>query len=153
MANIADKVDGYFIELEWPFERLDEGLWRTAYPGDLQVHHIFVSTDDPQWLSLRSKVADAPPAAAQPLLYAHLLRLNALVPMTKFGISPTGEVFAYADFPTADLDFSEFRTAVRNLVNHVDACDNEILRIVQEPQMGSSIVKGPLGAASALGQS
>lgn len=152
MSSIAEKVDGYFIELEWPFERIDEGLWRTAYPGDMQVHEIFVSTDDPQWLSLRSKVAEAPPAAAQSLLYAHLLRLNALIPMTKFGVSPAGEVFAYADFPTADLDFSEFRTAVRNLVNHVDACDNEILRIIQAPQEGSSIVKGFMGANHPLGQ-
>lgn len=153
MASIAEKVDGYFIELEWPFERLDDGLWRTAYPGDMQIHQVFVSTDDPQWLSLRTMVAEAPPSAAQNLLYAHLLRLNALIPMTKFGISPTGEVYAYADLPTADLDFSEFRTAVRSLVNHVDACDNEILRIIAEPTQGSSIVKAGINLASALGQS
>ena len=44
MSAIGEKIDRYFIELEWPFERVDATLWHTAFPGDIQVHDV-LSTD------------------------------------------------------------------------------------------------------------
>lgn len=133
MSATADKIDRYFIELEWPFERVDDTLWHTAFPGDMQVHEIFVSADEPDWLSFRSPVAKAPKGECAGKLHEHLLRLNALIPLTKFCIMENGDVFALIDLPCHELDFSEFRTAVMTLVNHVDAYDNEILKVCEDP--------------------
>lgn len=140
MASIADQIDRYFIELEWPFERFDETLWHTAFPGDMQVHDVFVSADETEWLSLRSPVCKAPPAERRGELFEHLLRLNSLIPMTKFCLVESGDVYAMVDVPTHDLSFSEFRTAVMSLVNHVDAYDNEIFKICEDAAHGSSLV-------------
>lgn len=129
MPDLKNRIDEYFISLEWPFEALDQGLWRTAFPGDIQVHDVFVSTDEPGWVSFRTPVAPPAPAAARPALFEHLLRLNALIPLTKFCVMDDGRVFAMIDLPAEDLDYSEFRTAVQTLVNHADAFDNEIYKL------------------------
>ncbi|MNS58265.1 hypothetical protein D3C72_911800 [compost metagenome] len=140
MADLAQRIDSYFIEMEWPFDRVDEHLWRTAYPGDLQIHEVFISTDEPEWISFRSPVTKAPKPACAPALYEHLLRLNALIPMTKFCVMENHDIFAMIDLPTADLDFSEFRTALQNMVNHVDAYDNEILKVCEDEAHQSSLI-------------
>jgi hypothetical protein len=139
MADLANRIDSYFIEMEWPFERIDEHLWRTAFPGDIQVHEVFVSTDEPSWLSFRSPVTKAPQGKCAPKLFEHLLRLNALIPLTKFCVMENHDVFAMLDLPTEDLDFSEFRTALLTLVNHVDAYDNEIVKICADEAHVSSL--------------
>lgn len=139
MADLANRIDSFFIEMEWPFERVDENLWRTAFPGDIQVHQVFVSTDEASWISFRSPVTKAPQNACAPKLFEHLLRLNALIPLTKFCVMENHDVFAMIDLPTADLDFSEFRTALLTLVNHVDAYDNEIVQICQNESHTSSL--------------
>lgn len=146
MAAIADKIDRYFIELEWPFERVDATLWHTAFPGDLQVHEIFVSADEEDWLSFRSPVAKAPKPDCRHRLHEHLLRVNALIPLTKFCVMEAGDVFAMIDLPCHDLSFSEFRTAVMTLVNHVDAYDNEIVKLCEDPGHVSSLEKQGLAA-------
>ncbi len=141
MANsIAEKIDNYFISMEWPFDRVDENLWHTSFPGDMQVHEVFISTDEESWLCFRSPVAKAPTEARRAALYEHLLRLNSLVPLTKFGVTEFGDIYAMIDLPTADLDFSEFRTALLTLVNHVDAYDNEIFKLLEDDAHKSSLM-------------
>jgi hypothetical protein len=122
-------IDQYFIAMEWPFQALDPGLWRCEFPGDIQTHDVFVSADEPGWVSFRSPVCPPVPESKRFAVYEHLLRLNALVPLTKFCVLDDGRVFAMIDLPVADLDFSEFRTAVETLVNHADAFDNEIYHL------------------------
>ncbi len=139
---IAEKIENYFIQMEWPFDRVDESLWHTSFPGDIQVHEVFLSTDEDNWLCFRSPVAHAPAPDRQAALHQHLLRLNSLVPLTKFGVTDMGDVYALIDLPTADLDFSEFRTALQTLVNHVDSYDNEIFKILQDPAHTSSLARG-----------
>ena len=139
MADIHATIDNYFIEMEWPFERIDEDLWLTAFEGDIQTHQVFVSTDEEAWVSFRTKVADGPAPECAVNLYEHLLRLNSLVPLTKFCIMENHDVFGMIDLPIADLDFSEFRTALQTLVNHVDAYDNEIHQICKVPDHKSSL--------------
>lgn len=138
--NIAEQIDNYFIAMEWPFDRVDENLWHTSFPGDMQVHEVFISNDEENWLSFRSPVAKAPTDAHKPAVYEHLLRLNSLVPLTKFGVTEYGDIYALIDLPTADLDYSEFRTALMTLVNHVDAYDNEIFKLLEDATHQSSLV-------------
>jgi hypothetical protein len=139
MSQVAQKIDNFFTQVEWPFERLDEHLWRTAFPGDKQVHELFVSFDGEDWLSFRTFVAPAPRPECALTLYTHLLRLNSLIPLTKFCVMENGDVFGLIDLPTADLDYSEFRTALLSLVHHTDAYDNEILAICERPEHTSSL--------------
>jgi hypothetical protein len=129
VPDVKALIDQYFITMEWPFEAIDEGLWRCFFQGDIQLHDVFVSADEPGWVSFRSPVCPPVPEASRFAVYEHLLRLNALVPLTKFCVLDDGQVFAMIDLPVADLDFSEFRTAVETLVNHADAFDNEIFRL------------------------
>ena len=149
MADIAQQIDSYFIEMEWPFERIDEHLWRTQFPGDIQVHDVFVSTDEESWLSFRSPVHGAPAPECAPALFEHLLRLNALIPLTKFCVMENHDIFAMIDLPTGDLDFSEFRTALLTIVNHVDAYDNEIVQLCTD-QAHKSTLSAKEPAATAL---
>lgn len=139
MSMNADRLDSFFIQMEWPFERLDDTLWRTAYQGDLQLHQVFVSLDEEHWVSLRSMVSKAPAEGCRPAVHEHLLRLNSLIPLTKFCVMENGDVFALVDLPTHDLHFTDFRTALHTLINHVDAYDNEILSLCQNPGETSSL--------------
>lgn len=138
MQQLADRIDSYFIQLEWPFERIDDTLWRTAYPGDIQVHEVFVSVDE-QWISLRSMVGPAPKDDCKHKVFEHLLRLNSLVPLTKFSIMDNGDIFGLVDLPVFDIDYSHFRTAITSLINHVDAYDNEILALCEDSAKASSL--------------
>ncbi|MDB5097749.1 MAG: hypothetical protein JWM80_2170 [Cyanobacteria bacterium RYN_339] len=138
MPTIADRIDSYFIQMEWPFERIDNTLWRTAFPGDLQIHEVFVSSDD-VWISLRSMVGRAPAAGCRAKVNELLLRLNSLIPMTKFSIMENGDIFALIDLPAFDLNYSDFRSAITNLINHVDAHDNEILALCTDEAKTSSL--------------
>lgn len=142
MPSLAEKIDSYFIQMEWPFERVDEHLWRTAHQGDIQVSQIFVSTNEEHWISFRTRVSGAPAPACAAATHEHLMRLNSLIPLTKFCTMENGDVFAMIDLPTPDLDYSEFRTALLNLVNHVDAYDAEIVAICQDPDRSSTLKKG-----------
>jgi hypothetical protein len=139
MPNIAERIDSYFIQMEWPFERVDTSLWHTAYQGDLQLHEVFVSLDEDKWVSLRSMVSKAPSKDCKNTVYEHLLRLNSLIPLTKFCIMENGDIFAMVDLPTADLHFTDFRMALQTIINHVDAYDNEILSLCKNSQESSSL--------------
>lgn len=139
MQTIIDRIESYFIQMEWPFERIDDRLWLTQYQGDIQVHRVFVSLDEP-WLSFRSLVAPVPPAANKAKVYEHLLRLNSLIPLTKFSIMENGDIFGLTDVPTHDLDFSEFHTAITTMINHLDTYDNEIIALCEDESRASSLV-------------
>ena len=141
MPTIADRIDSYLIQMEWPFERVDATLWHTAYQGDIQLHEVFISLDDERWVSLRSRVTKAPKDACRAVVFEHLLRLNSLIPLTKFCIMQNGDVFALVDLPSAGLDASAFRTALMTLINHVDAYDNEIISLCENPEEASSLAR------------
>lgn len=147
MSTTAERIDSYFIEMEWPFERVDATLWRTAYQGDLQLHQVFVSVDSAQWVSLRSMVGHAPKPECAHKVYEHLLRLNSLIPLTKFSIMENGDIFALVDLPTHDLHFTDFRVALQTLINHVDAYDNEILSLCEKPEETSSLQRSGMAAS------
>jgi hypothetical protein len=140
MASIADRIDNFFIQMEWPFERIDNHLWVTRFPGDIQVHEIFISHDEENWITFRSVVCQAPRAGCERALQEHLLRLNGLIPLTKFCQMEDGSVFAMVDLPTADLDYSEFHVALTTLANHVDAYDNEIMVLRADQDAHSSLL-------------
>lgn len=139
MATTADRIDSYFIQMEWPFERIDTTLWRTAYQGDIQLHVVFVSLDEDKWVSLRTLVGSAPRPECRGTVHEHLLRLNSLIPLTKFCTMENGDVFAMVDLPSSDLHFTDFQMAIKTLINHVDAYDNEIVSLCQNPDESSSL--------------
>lgn len=138
MSASAERIENYLIQLEWPHERLDETLWRTEFQGDLQLHEIFISADEDGCISFRSHVCPAPKPESALTVYRHLLRLNSLIPMTKFCIAASGDVFALLDLPTNDLQQSEFRAALTAIVNHVDHYDNEIIALCEDSSRRSS---------------
>ncbi|HEY9723197.1 MAG TPA: YbjN domain-containing protein [Oscillatoriaceae cyanobacterium] len=138
MSANADRIERFLINLEWPHERLDETLWRTLYQGDLQLHEIFISADEDGCVSFRSRVCGAPKAESTLTVYRHLLRLNSLIPLTKFCIAASGDVFALLDLPTQDIVQDEFRAALTAIVNHVDHYDNEIIALCEDPARRSS---------------
>ena len=140
MTSTADRIDSFFIQMEWPFERIDDHLWRTAYPGDLQIHEVFVSLDEDTWVSFRSMVGKAPKPECRHKVFEHLLRLNSLIPLSKFCIMENGDIFALIDIGARDVHFTEFRTALQTLINHVDAYDNEILSLCEKPEETSSLM-------------
>ncbi|MFT6398939.1 MAG: hypothetical protein ACJAYU_003701 [Bradymonadia bacterium] len=108
MAN-KDDVENLLIELELPFERLDDELWVVVNDAD-QGENLVVYLAD-SVLTIRVKVFDLPaePSAA---LYRRLLELNASeVVHGGFGIESNNVVLTGA-LEVENLDRNEFQALV-----------------------------------------
>jgi hypothetical protein len=108
MANKED-VERLLIELELPFERLDDELWVVVNDAD-QGENLVVYLAD-SVLTLRAKVFDLPESPSD-ALFRRLLELNASeVVHGAFGIESDSVVLVGA-LELENLDLNEFQALI-----------------------------------------
>lgn len=108
MANKED-VERLLIELELPFERLDDELWVVVNEAD-QGENLVVYLAD-SVLTLRAKVFDLPQEPSKQL-FRRLLELNATqVVHGAFGIESDNVVLVGA-LELENLDLNEFQALI-----------------------------------------
>jgi hypothetical protein len=105
-VGIKDDVENFLIELDLPFERLDDGLWVVVNEGDHNENIVLYVAE--KVLSFRVKVFDLPTEVPAGLL-RRLLELNATdVVHGAYGIEGDSVVLIGA-LELENLDLNEFQ--------------------------------------------
>lgn len=73
--DVEEKIEAFILELGFPFDNPDDGLWIIHDDID-QIENIVV-LHNPPVLTFRIKVMEAPEEDVRPALYKQLLQLNA----------------------------------------------------------------------------
>ena len=108
-----EDIEGYLIELDKPFEELDEGLWRLNNEDD----HIdsMLIMHAPPVIIFRVKLMDAPDSDERFQLYEKLLRLNATNMVAgAYGIEDDSVVIVDT-LQSENLDYNEFQASVESI--------------------------------------
>jgi len=112
----------------WPCDRITEDTWRSHIRGRTGSFPFFVRTDPDGYLTFAivpflKSPEDA--ARAEPL-YQRLLQLNQSLWMAKFSIDDDLDVLLSVEYPTGELDRSEFDDALDVLSFYADKYYDEL---------------------------
>jgi len=117
----APGVDQLLRDGGWRVDRIADDTWRTSFRGKNGRFPVYVKLTTEQItftvLPFLKSPTDQAPAAA---LYNKLLELNQALMMAKFSIDDDLDVLLSVEYPTADLDKSEFEDALDTLTYYAD---------------------------------
>lgn len=98
----------------WSCERVADGMWRSLFQGRVASFPFFVRVDPAGWVNFAIvpflKTPPEEPRAKK--LYARILQLNHTLLMAKFSIDDDLDIVLSVEYPTAELDESEFVDAL-----------------------------------------
>lgn len=107
-----EKVEGFILEIETPYEEIDDGLW-ILYESEENTTAKLVVSYSEEIIHFRMKVMDLPKDDCA--LFKTLLSLNATgITHGAFAIEE-GSVILIDSLQTENLDFNEFQASVESL--------------------------------------
>lgn len=115
----------------WPCDRITEGTWRSHFRGRTASFPFHVRIDPEGYITLaivpflRSPKNDA----EADRLYTRLLQLNQELLMAKFSIDDDLDVVLSVEYPTVELDRSEWEDALDALRYYADRHYEELRRL------------------------
>jgi len=139
MSRLTDKLilDGTTIaellnEAGWPCERINEDTWLSRLRGQDATFPFFVRVDPEGHVSFAIVPYVRSPESGEVAerLYARLLTLNHALLMAKFSIDDDLDVVLSVEYPTSQIDRSEFRDAVEALGFYADKHHAELSALV-----------------------
>ena len=116
-----ERADELLRQSGFPVHDVAPGVWKTGLRGATATFQLWVS-DEGDFVRFAIAPLIRCPRRPEhaPRLHEHLLRLNPNVRMTRFALSPEGDVELIADFPAAHLDATEFRDCLDALRYYAD---------------------------------
>jgi hypothetical protein len=133
-------IEGYFANIGWTFEKIDQGLWILKYKGGAKDYDIFVELT-PQYLVLVVPILERVREGCKEKLWYHLLRLNYMTNIVRFGLNKRDEVLLTLELPIGSISYQEFQKGVQHLCTIVDDAFPEILFLSQKIDALSSFVR------------
>ena len=120
---------------KWPCDRIAPDTWRSHFRGKRASFPFYVRIDDAGYVNFAIvpflKSPEEP--EAQHKLHTRLLELNHQLLMAKFSIDDDLDVLLSVEYPTAELDESEFTDALDVLGYYADRHYDE-LRALRGPK-------------------
>ena len=128
-------VEKYLKQLKRRFKRIDETTWLLTYRGEVNSFRLFVRLIR-SWIlfTIYPFVMSPESPEARLRLYAHLLGLNHHMNLAKFSLDEDSEVVLMVEFPTENLDYSEFKDALDILSYYSDKFYLDVLNLAQNKQ-------------------
>jgi hypothetical protein len=133
-------IEGYFNNIGWAFEKIDQGLWILKYKGGAKDYDIFVELT-PQYLVLVVPILERVREGCKEKLWYHMLRLNYMTNIVRFGLNKRDEVLLTLEIPVGTISYQEFQKGVQHLCTIVDDAFPEILFLSQKLDATSSFLK------------
>jgi len=121
-------IRGLLADAGWPCDRINDDTWRSRFKTKKAAFPFFVRVDPKGWVNfavvpfLRSPEE----VSAADALYKRLLELNHSLLMAKFSIDDDLDVVLSVEYPTGELDESEFRDALNALAFYADKHHEEL---------------------------
>jgi hypothetical protein len=116
MSLTDEALEDALTEDGWPFDRLDERTWRSAFqgPGDARFRFFLRLTDD--WLFLTIIPFATLPAdgVGERALMRRLLELNRTITLAKFALDGT-QVVLTVELPTEELTATQIHDGLNAL--------------------------------------
>ena len=135
----GETVRGLLQAGGWPCDRIGPDTWRSHFRGKRASFPFFVKVGEGDGTGEGSGFvtfaivpflkSPADPALAAPL-YKRLLELNQHVLMAKFSIDDDLDVVLSVEYPTAEIDRSEFVDALDVLGYYADRHYDELKKLV-----------------------
>lgn len=133
MADQHLRIDGDTIERllaggGWPCDRISDDTWRSHFRGKNASFPFFVRIDPGGYITFAIVpfLKSPEPDEASAKLYDRLLGLNHTLLMAKFSIDDDLDIVLSVEYPTAELDESEFCDALDVLSYYADKHYDEL---------------------------
>jgi hypothetical protein len=127
-----NKVPQYLKQAGWPCERLNDDTFRSRFVARTNSLPLYIRVDDGGFITFAivpfMKSPEERDRAEK--LYKRLLELNQDLMMAKFCIDDDLDVVLSVEYPTKDLDPSEFNDALDVLSFYADRHHAELVRLV-----------------------
>ena len=129
-------VEKYLKQLKRRFKPIDENTWLITHRGEVNSFRLFVRLI-PNWIlfTIYPFVMSPKSRDARLKLYAYLLGLNHQMNLAKFSLDEDEEVVLVVEFPTENLDYSEFKDALDILSYYSDKFYLDVLNLAQEKEL------------------
>lgn len=114
LALNPDTVRELLVRGKWPCDRIADDTWRSHFRGKRASFPFYVRLDDTGYVhfAIVPFLKSPENEDAQRKLYERLLVLNQQLLMAKFSIDDDLDVVLSVEYPTAELDESEFNDAL-----------------------------------------
>lgn len=133
-------VKNYLERFEWAPESISEedGQYFIVLKATIDIKEITIQirfSEDSHWIYF-STLFFSSIEKNHEKVYEKLLSLNYITTLTKFGIdiSKNGSIYAMIELPLKELDFLEFETALKRLVNDVNKYLPIIAQIIRSDE-------------------
>ena len=124
----ANTVKDLLVKGGWPCDRIATDVWRSHFRGKRASFPFYVRLDEAGFVNFAIvpflKSPEDP--TAQHKLHQRLLELNHTLLMAKFSIDDDLDVLLSVEYPTAELDESEFTDALDVLGYYADRHYDEL---------------------------
>ena len=122
--SVKDQILAFLKEFNWePISVTEkEGLYTIVLVADLDIKQVNIQikfSETSHWVYFSSIFLPSI-QKNQTEIYRKLLEINYATTMTKFGMSPQGNVYALIEFPLKSMQYSEFISALRRLTNDLN---------------------------------
>lgn len=130
-------VEGYMKSLNWPFEKIDAGLWALKYEGGAKDYEMFIELGS-EIVRIVMPVIERVRDACREKVWYHLLRLNYTTDQISFGINKRDEIFMVTELLVRYISYEDFKRAITYISTMVDETYPELLYLSQKPNAVSS---------------
>ena len=138
MSATPETLGEYFEKYGWAFRQTGESGFVTWFRGDVSTFRISVNvTKDWVYFSISPFVVVPKEPECERKLHKHLLLLNHEMNMAKFTIDEEGDVILTVEFPSENLDYSEFSDALGVLSYHADDTYAKVFVLAHVPEAQS----------------
>jgi hypothetical protein len=131
-----DTVEEFLGRDGWHFERVTDGnvpTWRSGFRGEVAPFRFYVRlTENWVFFIIAPFVLPAKNADCATALHKRLLRLNQDMTLAKFALDNDDDVVLTVEFPTENIDYSEFKDALDVLSYYADRHYLEVLNLAQQ---------------------
>lgn len=117
----------------WPCDRITEDTWRSHFKGKRASFPFYVRLDPAGYLTMAIVPFLQTPRdeSATMRLYDRLLHLNQELLMAKFSIDDDLDVVLSVEYPSGDIDRSEWDDALDSLAYYADRHYDELRALVR----------------------
>ena len=124
-------IRGMLGDAGWPCDRINEDTWRSRFKTKKGSFPFFVRVDPEGWVTFAVVpfVRSPEEVPAADVLYKRLLELNHSLLMAKFSIDDDLDVVLSVEYPTGELDHSEFKDALNALSYYADRHFSELSKL------------------------
>ena len=124
-------IEQYLQDLNIPYERLDDRLWRTGFRGDVKDIDVQIRLADSVLIVISPFINATRKNRAG--IYKRLLELNMDIMLTKFVIDSEGDVYLMTEVLAETLGVEQFEQAVMSVASLHDQYYGQIVALMYSP--------------------